>query len=40
MLMEAANSAVLTRSAWVLMPIALLVVILLLLEATASEVHA
>lgn len=40
MLMEAANSAVLTRSAWVLMPIALLVVILLLLEAAASEVHA
>ena len=37
MLMEAANSAVLTRSLWVLLPIALLVVILLLLEATATE---
>ena len=40
MLMEAANSAVLVRSAWVALPIALLVLVLLLLEATTTEVQA
>ena len=37
MLMETANSAVLARSAWVLLPVALLILVLLLLEATAAE---
>ena len=40
MLMEAANSAILTRSAWVLLPIALLVIMLLLLGAVATERYA
>lgn len=40
MLMEAANSAVLVRSAWVMLPIGLLMLVLLLLEATAREVEA
>ena len=40
MLMEITNSAVLARSAWVLLPVALLIVVLLLLEATAAEIQA
>ncbi len=38
MLSEAASSAVLIQSAWVLLPIALLVFVLLLLEALTQEV--
>ena len=38
MLLELDNSAMLLRTSWVYLPIALLIVVLLLLEAVATEV--